>query len=67
MVAYLPIPGGHIKLAERFVSIMVAHIHVLIHVLIVGGSCILVYYGMELLVQLDRGFARRAVRCSCVD
>ncbi|KAJ7276106.1 amino acid permease-domain-containing protein [Mycena haematopus] len=40
MIAYLPIPGGHIKLAERFVSI--AGVASIFHVC---GSRILLYHG----------------------
>ena len=65
MVSYLPIPGGHIKLAERFVD--PAFSFVRDSVIWPCGRPLICYQlvddGVELLVQLDDRSSGR-VECS---
>jgi len=66
MISYLPIPGGHIKLAERFVD--GAFSFVRDFALLPCGTLIKHQYshhpdyGLELLVQLDNSPSSRAER-----
>jgi hypothetical protein len=65
MIAYLPIPGGHIKLAERFVDPAFSFtMGVRLSFLSPSSSCsCLVAHLVELLVQLDDYSPSRVVRC----
>lgn len=64
MVSYLPVPGGHIKLAERFVDPAFSFVCDLAILLCDHHQHPIADDGLELLVQLDNRSSGRIERSS---